>query len=237
MPDDKKPSSFFKRGSGVGEVRKVPSAPPPITPVRGSASSWEGRPLAIPPSWDEWAMMDAVTVYEAAALSLDLEPRRHGPNDRYSFPNDQTVDKFWMRCRIIEEGDWHALGRSEYRVSLPAFAAWAVAKGMEIPAELRALAACGEARQPAASTALGAHEQTESSGKSESRGWQEVARTIADELHKADANSRAHDSLRNIAERVAVELRTRRINGPRGPLSGNTVLREALQGGKWKRKA
>jgi len=84
--------------------------------------------------------MDAVTVCEAAALSLDLEPRRHGPNDRYFFPDDQTFNKFGMRCRIIEEGDWHAMGRSEYRVSLPAFAAWAVAKGMDIPAELRALA-------------------------------------------------------------------------------------------------
>jgi len=140
MPDDKNPSSFFKRGSGAGEVRKVSSAPPPITPVRGSAPSWVGRPPAVRPSWDEWAMMDAVTVYEAAALSLDLEPRRHGQNDRYSFPDDQAFNRFEMRCRIIEEGDGHALGRSGNRVSLPAFAAWAVAKRMDIPAELRALA-------------------------------------------------------------------------------------------------
>jgi len=41
---------------------------------------------------------------------------------------------------------------------------------------------------------------------------------------------------RDIAERVARRLRERGINGPRGPLSGGTILREALQGGRWKRK-
>ena len=154
MPNDKKPSSLFRPGAGkldadagtekptqpAPTIKPVSKAPRPITPARGSAPSWLGRLPDVRPSWDEWAMMDAVTVYEAAALSLDLEPRRHGPNDRYSFPDDQTFNKFEMRCRIIEEGDWPALGRDEFRVSLPAFAAWAISKKMEIPAELRELA-------------------------------------------------------------------------------------------------
>jgi hypothetical protein len=60
--------------------------------------------------------------------------------------------------------------------------------------------------------------------------WCEVARAIADELDQIDAKCGAHDSKSNIADRVAVEMRKRKIFGPRGPVSANTVLREALGG-------
>ncbi len=66
--------------------------------------------------------------------------------------------------------------------------------------------------------------------------WKVQARAIADEIDDADAKAGAHDGLRGIADRVAKRLRERGINGPRGPLSGGTILREALQGGRWKRK-
>ena len=66
--------------------------------------------------------------------------------------------------------------------------------------------------------------------------WQEQARAIADELHQRDYACGGHDSLTNLAERIALEMRKRKINGPRGPLRGTTILKEALQGGKWKRK-
>lgn len=66
--------------------------------------------------------------------------------------------------------------------------------------------------------------------------WRVQAPAIADELDDADAKVGAHDSLTSIADRVAERLRERGINGPRGPLSGATILREALQGGRWKRK-
>ena len=66
--------------------------------------------------------------------------------------------------------------------------------------------------------------------------WREQARTITDELDSADLKVGAYDSVTNIADRVAKRMRELGINGPRGPLSGRTVLREALQGGKWKRK-
>lgn len=66
--------------------------------------------------------------------------------------------------------------------------------------------------------------------------WKDIARKIADSLDEADAKARAHDSVKSIADRVANEMRTMGQVGPRGPLSGATVLREALQGGKWKRK-
>lgn len=66
--------------------------------------------------------------------------------------------------------------------------------------------------------------------------WQERARAIADELDAAAAKCEAYDSVRHMAERVASEMRKRGINGLRGPVSGGTVLREALQGGRWNRK-
>lgn len=66
--------------------------------------------------------------------------------------------------------------------------------------------------------------------------WKVQARAIADELDAIDANAVCFSSMTDIAGRVAKRLRERGINGPRGPLSGGTILREALQGGRWKRK-
>lgn len=67
--------------------------------------------------------------------------------------------------------------------------------------------------------------------------WAVCAREIADELHARDVAAGCHDSIVHMAERVATELRERGIHGPRGPLSGPTVKREALQGKKWMRKS
>ena len=66
--------------------------------------------------------------------------------------------------------------------------------------------------------------------------WHHEARTIADEFDETDAKAGAYDSVSHIAERVETEMRKRKIQGPRGPLSWKTILREALQGGKWNRK-
>ncbi len=66
--------------------------------------------------------------------------------------------------------------------------------------------------------------------------WTVQARAIADELDAIDATAKSHDSLTNIADRVEARMRERGVHGPRGPLTGKTILREALQGGRWKRK-
>lgn len=71
---------------------------------------------------------------------------------------------------------------------------------------------------------------------SEGSDWKDSARTIADELDARDAAGGAYSSVRDIAKRVAVEMRSREIYGPRGPLSEGTILRDALQGKQWKRK-
>lgn len=66
--------------------------------------------------------------------------------------------------------------------------------------------------------------------------WKVGARNIADELDAIDRKVSAHSSLTDMADRVASLMRERNICGPRGPLSGKTVLRDALQGGRWKRE-
>lgn len=67
--------------------------------------------------------------------------------------------------------------------------------------------------------------------------WKVSARAIADELHEKDTRAGAHDSITNIAKRVAVVMRSKGIHGPRAPLTGSTIAREALQGKKWTRKS
>lgn len=66
--------------------------------------------------------------------------------------------------------------------------------------------------------------------------WITHAHNIADELDAKDASCGAYDSLRGMAARVAKNMRERKIHGPRGPLSEGTILRDALQAGKWKRR-
>ena len=57
--------------------------------------------------------------------------------------------------------------------------------------------------------------------------WRISRHRLAEELEKVNTG---------FADRVAGRLRERGINGPRGPLSGATIMREALQAGRWKRK-
>lgn len=66
--------------------------------------------------------------------------------------------------------------------------------------------------------------------------WQEHARAIAGELHAKDTATGCYDSVKHVSARVEVVMRERKIFGPRGPVSKSTILREALQGGKWQRK-
>lgn len=72
-------------------------------------------------------------------------------------------------------------------------------------------------------------------GRNGSATWQAEARCVANQLHLKDKKAGAYSSLEDLADRIAKEFRTSGIEGPRGPLSGATILREALQGGRWKR--
>lgn len=67
--------------------------------------------------------------------------------------------------------------------------------------------------------------------------WQHTAREIADELWNRHKDMGLQGTLDSYAEKVASELRTKKIAGPRGEwLSAGTVKREALQGAEWWQK-
>ena len=68
-----------------------------------------------------------------------------------------------------------------------------------------------------------------------SSSWQDRARAIADEMHRRDLAARVWSSNSDIADRVAKEAMRRGVTGPRGQLTAGNILREALQGGRWKR--
>jgi hypothetical protein len=65
--------------------------------------------------------------------------------------------------------------------------------------------------------------------------WQAEARRCADRLHLKDKKAGAHSSSADLAERIAEDFRARGIDGRHGPLTGATILREAIQGKKWNR--
>lgn len=90
-----------------------------------------------------------------------------------------------------------------------------------------------EGAPPAQDQALPPERKAESESQI---GWKASAWAIADELDAKDAAAGAYSSVRDIASRVAGEMRAHGIYGPRGPLSEGTILREALQGKKWQRK-
>ena len=226
--------------------KRVTNAPPPITPIRGGITRLP-RPAAVAPKWQEWRMEDFVAPWEAAALSLGLEPRSIAQREKRDFRDDATCEDFWMRERIIKNADWAAVGRSMRGIRLPDFAAWAIRKGMEIPDELRALA---EGATPPATQPLDAApepqlfsadadqgEQEDRAQESSTGTWHDRVREVADELHRKDINAGAWSSNKDIAERVASEAIKRGIRGPTGQLTAGNILREALQGGRWKRPA
>jgi hypothetical protein len=106
--------------------------------------------------WGIWQHMDRVELWQAVALSLDLEPnfdastvgRFHDRNPRIRFPR-----KFWDRLRIALSHKDHfravpgtprfASWDERSNVRLSDFAAWAQKLGLELPHELTAREAAG----------------------------------------------------------------------------------------------
>lgn len=81
--------------------------------------------------------------------------------------------------------------------------------------------------------AVGASNSTSASTAS----WKDAARNIADQLDEADNGAGARSSIKDMADRVAEIMAKEKILGPHGQLSGGNILREALQGANWTRKA
>lgn len=215
------------------------------------------------PDWDFWRHMSTLKTWQACALSFNIEPdslrhSRHGwmagPGGNViieprSFPSNEIAERFDKRLRLLSAHITNpaffrlhtiiAGSPSRCEIFLADFAKWAVMEMRfgELPPDLVALAQKPEkpTTPETATTFVDTPITADLANHSESSDWKEYARVIADELHQKDTKAGAYSSQADIAERVAIVMRDKKQFGPRGPLSGSTILREALQGGKWKR--
>ena len=116
--------------------QKVSRAPPPPTPIRGTGSTGIRYDR---PNWPIWRRMQSVTLPEAIALSLDVEPGRGRIQDfdlrLLLAMRDDTLPK----TIIAPDGS--------PMVDLAAFASWALGAGLQIPPELVALPGDDKMRQ------------------------------------------------------------------------------------------
>lgn len=73
-----------------------------------------------------------------------------------------------------------------------------------------------------------------SGGHSNNIDWRERAREIADEIFDKDTSIGTRRTLKLYAQKVMEVMQERNIHGPRGRIvNPNTIMRDALQGGKW----
>lgn len=241
------------------DKKQFPSkAPPPITPVSGFKVYGVTTRIAPPaktPDWDLWLHMPEVRLWQAVALSMNMDPdslKNHpqawmagaGAEPIFkenSFSSQAQKDMFGKRLRLLVANKTVKNGFSpgtlsmdnphNHGVRLSEFAAWApTVRWNDIPPELAALAkkptAAAETKPAPAKAGAG---DTATDGDS----WQTKCRAIADELHAKDLAAGAWSSVSDIANRVAPIAITQKIRGPQGQLTAGNILREALQGDRW----
>ncbi|CAJ6125616.1 Uncharacterised protein [Burkholderia pseudomallei] len=182
----------------------------------------------------DWTTRDIADAVSSAARTFWESPPAGG-TDSPAWP-DHAARAPGVGIDQRELSDWGAKVGLELspRNDANGELAGLVANTLVIDVEPEALAADSSNTLPTAVDALSAADPAESTN-SQTGDWCEEARRIADELHLRDRTNGTYDSLTHLAERVAEEMRSRDINGPRGPLIASTIRREALQGGKWKR--
>ena len=203
------------------------------------------------PDWAVWLHIPKVTTWQACALSLDVEPNSITPKRKspfghselvfasLGFPNKECWDEFQKRHFVLSNNvneTIQSLGVhpdvDTHIFRLADFVSWArtVVK-WELPSELTQMST-----PSAHSGNVQANDAGQITVKAVTKAnWHAHARAIADELHLIDARTGAHCSLNEMGDRVAEKMRKRGIEGPNGPVSGATVKRQALQGGRWVR--
>lgn len=140
-------------------MHKVSAAPVPITPLQGS-SYIQPLPPVPPPRWDRWGHMRDVELWEAVALSLNLEPSELpvylGAYDRFGDdPFKICPPPFLDSLQIANSNCGISLGykpvhklKARCLVDLPNFATWALSLHINIPSEMVAMAATSQANKP-----------------------------------------------------------------------------------------
>ena len=148
-------------GHSITEARQVPlsRASPPITPIRGSGYSFTPtRRVIDAPDWDFWRHLPDVEIWQACALSLNLEPDKfewsgdswllgpgdHGPSiESTSFRDSDEEASFYKRVKLLCANLFRRehfsapilnMGKSfKSRAKLPEVAAWAAGIGWSLP--------------------------------------------------------------------------------------------------------
>ncbi|MBK4739218.1 hypothetical protein [Noviherbaspirillum pedocola] len=77
-------------------------------------------------------------------------------------------------------------------------------------------------------------QQADSQESDAARTWQDEARLEADQICIEAGRHGYRLAKEQVAEKVSERLAKRGIEGPRGPLTGQNIRREALQGSQWK---
>jgi hypothetical protein len=136
------------------ETVAVAEVPPSIQSVRASSGVMgDEEPQNRAPNWAVWKNIPVVKIFEAVALSLNIEPSkiRHSPN---SWMADKRLfdesDEFKERLFVVER-NLEVLGAvnsanlrhfdEDPEIPLSRFTAWAASIGWELPNELSEFAA------------------------------------------------------------------------------------------------
>jgi hypothetical protein len=246
------------------EAAALSQAPPSIQPIRvSSAVPGDGKPKNRAPNWALWKHIPAVKIFEAVALSLNIEPSRirHSPNswmaDKRLFDeSDEFKDRLFVVERNLEKLGVVNFANVQYFnedpvVGLPRFAVWAVSLGWSLPSELVDIATHATVGSPPvvareATTAAHPRGNTESILKraNQSRGGRKKGsgaiddaprlRAMLDLLVKGQAPS-VHDAARKIAASMSGTSQSRDadINRLRGKFA-KAYGTEPSEGKTWR---
>jgi hypothetical protein len=249
MSDEKPDWKEWKRTLS-DKKSKVTKVPPPISPLRGGSGMISLlQTTAKKPDWKEWKHTPMLQVWQACALSLDIDPHsmKSSPDSwmadskiyaSESFPSEDAKAQFESRQRMLlanlipKRGGSFSYFEFDFedphmsKIPLSEFAAWCVECEFDIPPELAALA------KDKPQAALAAAKVEAETGTSQSGDdWRDKARAIADECFDHDTNSKptVRDSLatKNSAGhitggycfRVMVLMQKRGIKGARGTIN------------------
>lgn len=190
--------------------------------------------MEIRAKWMKWMNEVEAELWQAVALSLDIEPKRL-PGMNYhpivGEPWDDCPEDFKERLEVaanriselIEPGDGVEWQKQRTRVRLVKLRSWASAlpAPWSFPNEFPVNKGTAEPAK--------AIRKTESAPLPDS--WVEMARAKAREFIKTQAERDLYPSQNTIADAVAREFRAVGVVGREGkPLSGATIKRHALQG-------
>jgi hypothetical protein len=139
--------------------------PPPIKPLRGRTYITPPQPNTRLPDWGFWKIKKRVTLREACALALnvDPDPMKRNPSNGLdflpeSFPNIETAQQFYKLLRLLDDNrfdkELFTIIHND-TVMLSEFASWCTPVvrdliGRDIPHELAARAENAPQATPAA---------------------------------------------------------------------------------------